>query len=330
MDQKKKRIEQLFRIKNNTEFESLALQIFRYQVAHNEIYKSYIKALKIEIKKISSISEIPFLPIQLFKNHEVVCGKFVPEMIFESSGTTGLNTSKHIISDLSVYQKSFIKSFNKFYGDIGQYCILGLLPSYLERNNSSLVYMVNELIKRSNLPQSGFYRDNYEALISVINSKELSDQPIILIGVSFALLDVVENYKLNNPNIIVMETGGMKGKRKELTREELHQDLKKGFNVNAIHSEYGMTEILSQAYSTGEGIFYTPNWMRILIRDTNDPFCNVDNGISGGINIIDLANINSCSFIMTQDLGRLYNDGSFEVLGRFDSSDIRGCNLLLG
>lgn len=329
MDQKKKLIEQLFKINNNAKFERLALQIFRYQVAHNKIYRSYIKALKIDIENISGINEIPFLPIQLFKNQEVMCGEFVPEMVFESSGTSGLNTSKHIISDLSIYQNSFIKSFNTFYGDIGKYCILGLLPSYLERNNSSLVYMVNELIKRSNFPQSGFYRDNYEALISVINSEKLNDQHIILIGVTYALLDIVENYQLNNPNLIVMETGGMKGKRRELTREELHQKLKKGFNAKSIHSEYGMTEILSQAYSQRDGIFFTPNWMQILIRDINDPFCIVEKGVSGGINIIDLANINSCSFIMTQDLGRQNNDGSFEVLGRFDSSDIRGCNLLV-
>lgn len=329
MDQKKKLIEQLFKINNNAKFERLALQIFRYQVAHNKIYRSYTKALKIDIENISGINEIPFLPIQLFKNHEVMCGEFVPEMVFESSGTSGLNTSKHIISDLSIYQNSFIKSFNTFYGDIGKYCILGLLPSYLERNNSSLVYMVNELIKRSNFPQSGFYRNNYEALISVINSEKLNDQHIILIGVTYALLDIVENYHLNNPNLIVMETGGMKGKRRELTREELHQKLKKGFNAKSIHSEYGMTEILSQAYSQRDGIFFTPNWMQILIRDINDPFCIVKKGVSGGINIIDLANINSCSFIMTQDLGRQNNDGSFEVLGRFDSSDIRGCNLLV-
>lgn len=329
MDQKKKLIEQLFKINNNAKFERLALQIFRYQVAHNKIYRSYSKALKIDIENISGINEIPFLPIQLFKNHEVMCGEFVPEMVFESSGTSGLNTSKHIISDLSIYQNSFIKSFNTFYGDIGKYCILGLLPSYLERNNSSLVYMVNELIKRSNFPQSGFYRNNYEALISVINSEKLNDQHIILIGVTYALLDIVENYQLNNPNLIVMETGGMKGKRRELTREELHQKLKKGFNAKSIHSEYGMTEILSQAYSQRDGIFFTPNWMQILIRDINDPFCIVEKGVSGGINIIDLANINSCSFIMTQDLGRQNNDGSFEVLGRFDSSDIRGCNLLV-
>lgn len=329
MDQKKKLIEQLFKINNNAKFERLALQIFRYQVAHNKIYRSYTKALKIDIENISGINEIPFLPIQLFKNHEVMCGEFVPEMVFESSGTSGLNTSKHIISDLSIYQNSFIKSFNTFYGDIGKYCILGLLPSYLERNNSSLVYMVNELIKRSNFPQSGFYRNNYEALISVINSEKLNDQHIILIGVTYALLDIVENYQLNNPNLIVMETGGMKGKRRELTREELHQKLKKGFNAKSIHSEYGMTEILSQAYSQRDGIFFTPNWMQILIRDINDPFCIVEKGVSGGINIIDLANINSCSFIMTQDLGRQNNDGSFEVLGRFDSSDIRGCNLLV-
>lgn len=329
MDQKKKLIEQLFKINNNAKFERLALQIFRYQVAHNKIYRSYTKALKIDIENISGINEIPFLPIQLFKNHEVMCGEFVPEMVFESSGTSGLNTSKHIISDLSIYQNSFIKSFNTFYGDIGKYCILGLLPSYLERNNSSLVYMVNELIKRSNFPQSGFYRNNYEALISVINSEKLNDQHIILIGVTYALLDIVENYHLNNPNLIVMETGGMKGKRRELTREELHQKLKKGFNAKSIHSEYGMTEILSQAYSQRDGIFFTPNWMQILIRDINDPFCIVEKGVSGGINIIDLANINSCSFIMTQDLGRQNNDGSFEVLGRFDSSDIRGCNLLV-
>lgn len=329
MDQKKKLIEQLFKINNNAKFERLALQIFRYQVAHNKIYSSYTKALKIDIENISGINEIPFLPIQLFKNHEVMCGEFVPEMVFESSGTSGLNTSKHIISDLSIYQNSFIKSFNTFYGDIGKYCILGLLPSYLERNNSSLVYMVNELIKRSNFPQSGFYRNNYEALISVINSEKLNDQHIILIGVTYALLDIVENYHLNNPNLIVMETGGMKGKRRELTREELHQKLKKGFNAKSIHSEYGMTEILSQAYSQRDGIFFTPNWMQILIRDINDPFCIVEKGVSGGINIIDLANINSCSFIMTQDLGRQNNDGSFEVLGRFDSSDIRGCNLLV-
>ncbi len=320
----------VFKIRNDREFENLALKIFNFQFQNNEIYKLYIEKLNLDISKIKNLKDIPFLPIEFFKSHKIINSTKAAEEIFTSSGTTGNKQSKHFVTDVEIYLKSFLKGFSYFYGEVSDYCILALLPSYLDRDGSSLVYMVNEMIIKSKQPESGFYLNNHRELVEMIHSEKLKDKKILLIGVSFALLDLIEQYTIKHPHLIVMETGGMKGRRKELIREELHVILKKGFNVAAIHSEYGMTELLSQAYSKGNGIFNTPPWMKILIRDANDPFQIVENGRTGGINVIDLANINSCSFIMTQDLGRMTNRNSFEVLGRYDTSDIRGCNLLIG
>ncbi|PKP35621.1 MAG: acyl transferase [Bacteroidetes bacterium HGW-Bacteroidetes-17] len=319
----------IFKIRKEREFEDLALQIFKYQFQNNEVYQMYIETLGLDITKIREIKDIPFLPIDFFKTHMVVSSTQIPEQIFTSSGTGGSLQSKHFVTDIEVYFQSFLKGFSHHYGEVNNYCLLALLPSYLEREGSSLVFMVNELIKQSNHAESGFYLDNHAELIEMLNSENLKNKKVLLIGVSYALLDLVENFSVRHPNLIVMETGGMKGRRKELIREELHEILKKGFGIDFIHSEYGMTELLSQAYSSGKGIFTTPPWMKILVRDPNDPFQLLENGQSGGINVIDLANLNSCSFIMTQDLGRITNGNRFEVLGRFDSSDIRGCNLLV-
>ena len=252
------------------------------------------------------------------------------EITFTSSGTTGMITSSHYISDVSWYTESFRKAFQLFYGDIQNYTLLALLPSYLEREGSSLIYMTDDLIRQSCNPDSGFFLYNHDELYQLLKKQQQMQKPTLLIGVTFALLDFIENYNLNFPELIVMETGGMKGRRKEMIREELHAQLCKGFGVGAIHSEYGMTELLSQAYSKGKGIFNCPPWMKIITRDTNDPMSRLGHDKTGGINVIDLANSNSCSFIATQDLGRVYADSSFEVLGRFDNSDIRGCNLLVG
>ena len=319
----------IFNIKNETNFEQLTLEVFRFQFENNTIYRSFCDLLNIYHTDVKSIKEIPFLPIQFFKSHKVICNSFKEETIFSSSGTTGQTTSKHYVSNLTLYKESFLKGFNHFYGKIEDYTILALLPSYLEREGSSLIYMVEDLIKRSNSEKSGFYLNNLEDLRKVITEQENSNKKTLLIGVSFALLDLVENYQFQLKNTIVMETGGMKGRRKELIRSELHELLKKGFGVNKIHSEYGMTELLSQAYSIGNGIFKCPTWMRILTRDTEDALTILDSPQTGGINVIDLANLYSCSFIATQDLGKVYPDNSFEILGRFDTSDIRGCNLMV-
>lgn len=306
------------------------MAIFRYQAVENEVYCQYIKALKVNVDKITEPEQIPFLPIEFFKTHEIITIPIaIGSKIFTSSGTTGSIQSKHYVNDIRIYEKSYRKGFEHFYGNIEEYCILALLPSYLEREGSSLIYMMDDLIKKSKHPQSGFYLNNYDELL--LKLKQLQGQKTLLVGVTYALLDLVEllgsgDYK----NLIIMETGGMKGKREELVREELHERLCKGFGVDVIHSEYGMTELLSQAYSKGNGVFDCPPWMKILIRDTNDPFTILPHNKTGGINVIDLANINSCSFIATQDLGRSLLDNSFEVLGRFDNSDIRGCNLLVG
>ncbi|WP_411893253.1 acyl transferase [Winogradskyella sp. A2] len=319
----------IFNIKTNEEFESIALQVFKFQFENNPVYRSFCDLLYKHPSDIKKVKEIPFLPIQFFKSHEVLSSTKPPQKIFTSSGTTGNVTSKHHVTDLKIYETSFIKSFTHFYGEISDYAVLGLLPSYLEREGSSLVYMVNDLIKKSKRPKSGFYLNNLGKLAETIEILESKNQKTLLIGVSFALLDLVEYYKFNLNNTIVMETGGMKGRRKEMIRNELHSILKAGFGVDEIHSEYGMTELLSQAYSGGNGIFECPPWMKILTRDTEDALTLQKPNKSGGINIIDLANINSCSFIATQDLGRVYENGQFEIIGRFDNSDIRGCNLMV-
>jgi len=307
----------------------MALKVFRFQYENNLVYNTFCKLLNKDKTNVKSLEQIPFLPIQFFKSHKVVSNNLSEEVIFTSSGTTGSNTSKHYVTDLELYKNSFSIAFSQFYGNIEDYTILALLPSYLERQDSSLIYMVEDLINKSNNLDSGFYLDNYNDLINKLEELDSSGQNILLIGVTYALLDLIEIKSFNLKNTIVMETGGMKGKRKEIIREELHEILCNGFGVSSIHSEYGMTELLSQAYSLGDGVFECPPWMQILIRDTEDPFTYLSNGKTGGINVIDLANINSCSFIATQDLGKKNPNHSFEVLGRFDNSDIRGCNLMV-
>ena len=318
----------IFSIKSSEDFERLAIEIFRYQYENTKVYRQFCDLLKVVPASVKKIENIPFLPIEFFKSHRVISKSVSETIIFTSSGTTGSITSKHYVSDLSLYEKSFLKAFELIYGNPSQYAILALLPSYIERGGSSLVYMADSLIKTSDIEHSGFYLKDTNALIEKLNFLEKTNQKTILLGVSYALLDLTEKQNFKLKNTIVMETGGMKGKRKELVKDELHSILQNGFGVDRIHSEYGMTELLSQAYSKGEGFFYAPPWMKILTRDTEDALSFVE-GKTGGINVIDLANIYSCSFIATQDLGRTGEDGSFEVLGRFDASDIRGCNLMV-
>jgi phenylacetate-coenzyme A ligase PaaK-like adenylate-forming protein len=319
----------IFNISNQKQFEKVALKVFRHQYENNTVYQEFCRFLKIDKASVKSLQQIPFLPIQFFKSHKVVSNTNTVQETFTSSGTTGTITSKHHVTDLSLYEDSYRKGFAEFYGNIEDYVVLALLPSYLEREGSSLIYMANDLIKLSNNSESGFYLHNYNELIKKLIRLDSEGHTILLIGVTYALLDLIETQKFKLTNTIIMETGGMKGKRKEMIREELHQELCDGFGVNMIHSEYGMTELLSQAYSLGNGVFECPNWMQILIRDTEDALTYIENGKTGGMNVIDLANINSCSFIATQDLGKKYDNNSFEVLGRFDNSDIRGCNLMV-
>ena len=319
----------LFSISNQKQFEKIALKTFRYQYENNLVYQEFCDLLHTNVQKVKTLQQIPFLPIQFFKNHTVVSNNEAPQAIFTSSGTTGMTTSQHLVTDVSLYEESYRRGFSQFYGNIENYVVLTLLPSYLEREGSSLIYMVEDLIQLSNQPESGFYLNNHDELIEKLIELDSLGQNVILIGVTYALLDLIEKRKFQLQNTIIMETGGMKGKRKEMIREELHQQLCAGFGVASIHSEYGMTELLSQAYSLGEGIFECPSWMQILIRDTEDALSYITNGKTGGINVIDLANRNSCAFIATQDLGKKYANGTFEVLGRFDNSDIRGCNLMV-
>ena len=326
----------IFTISSQKQFEKIALKVFRFQYENNLVYQEFCDFLNTDVQKVKSLEQIPFLPIQFFKSHEVVSSTDAIQDVFASSGTSGMITSKHLVTDTSLYEQSYRTAFSQFYGNIEDYAILALLPSYLERSGSSLIYMVKDLIELSNNEDSGFYLNNYDELIAKLVSLDNAGKNVILIGVTYALLDLVEKQKFQLKNTLIMETGGMKGKRKEMIREELHEILCNGFGVQNIHSEYGMTELLSQAYSLGNGIFECPSWMQILIRDTEDALKYVENGKTGGINVIDLANINSCSFIATQDLGKKYSHqpagrqaGSFEVLGRFDNSDIRGCNLMV-
>lgn len=319
----------IFTISSQKQFEKIALKVFRHQYENNKVYNNFCKLLNTDVGRVKSIQQIPFLPIQFFKSHEVVSNNDPVQATFSSSGTTGMITSKHLVTNVSIYEESYRKGFADFYGNIEDYVVLALLPSYLERDGSSLIYMVEDLIKLSNRPESGFYLHNHDELIKNLIDLDNAGQNVILIGVTYALLDLIEKQKFQLKNTIIMETGGMKGKRKEMIREELHEQLCAGFGVTAIHSEYGMTELLSQAYSLGEGIFECPSWIQILLRDTEDALSYVGTGKTGGINVIDLANINSCSFIATQDLGKKYANNSFEVLGRFDNSDIRGCNLMV-
>lgn len=320
----------IFNISSNADFGETALEIFNYQYNNNALYHNFIKCLGKDSSKIKTPYKIPFLPVEFFRNHKIISGDLPVEMIFKSSGTTGITPGKHFVNDLGLYEESFLKSFRLFYGEPEEYLIAALLPSNTEIEGSSLVYMADNLIKRSKNPHSGFYKSNIKDLILTIGKAKKEKQKVLLLGVSFALLDLAEIQSPDLSGVIVMETGGMKGRKKELTRSELHSILKEKLNVLSIHSEYGMTELMSQAYSKGDGIFYCPPWMKIIIRDLQDPLTLYNEPArTGGINIIDLANINSCSFIATGDLGMLHEDGGFEVLGRFDNSDIRGCNLLV-
>ena len=314
-----------------TNFEEKALAVFRFQALHLPIYKQYIALLKIDISSIHSIHQIPFLPISFFKSTKIYISKneenHIPSLVFNSSGTTGQIPSKHFVTDPTIYETSFLKTFQSFFGDVRQYCILGLLPSYIERGNSSLVYMVNQLIKKSEHSSSNFYLDNQEALYQVILKLEEQKQPTLLFGVTYALIDFAEKYPMSLNYVKIIETGGMKGRREELTRKEVHALLKNAFSIPHIFSEYGMTELLSQAYSLQNGIYEAPNWLRVLVRELSDPLTIKSIG-KGAINIIDLANLYSCSFIATDDYGEVFENHSFEINGRIEQSEIRGCSLL--
>ncbi|RFS25071.1 acyl transferase [Chitinophaga silvatica] len=311
------------------DLESVALELFQYQYQENAIYQAYVNALNIRPENVRSLLEIPFLPIQFFKSHTVVCGQFEPELIFESSGTTQTVNSRHLVKEADIYTRSFMTTFEQMYGSVTDYVIVGLLPSYLERQHSSLVKMVQEMVVLSNQPESGFYLYEHEALFQQLKELEKRKQKTLLIGVTFGLLDFAEKYELKLEHTIVMETGGMKGRREEWTRQEVHEYLTERLGVQVIHSEYGMTELLSQAYSMGNGLFETPSWMKVLLRDENDPFQLSDRAGAGVINVIDLANIYSCAFIATDDIGKMHADGRFEVLGRLDNSALRGCSLMV-
>ena len=319
----------IFNIQSEQEFKEVALRVFKHQFENNDVYRSFCDLLYKNPSDVKEIQDIPFLPIQFFKSHNILSSKENVIKTFTSSGTTGSIPSKHRVTDLSWYHESFRKGFQFFYGDVKDYNILALLPSYLEREGSSLIYMVDDLIQQTNKPTSGFYMHNLSELSSTLKELDAKGEKTLLIGVTFALLDLIEKETFQLNNTLIMETGGMKGRRKELVREQLHKILSKGFGVNKIHSEYGMTELLSQGYSIGGGVFKCPPWMRVLARDTEDALTTLDTQQTGGINIIDLANYNSCSFVATQDLGKVGEDGTFQVLGRFDHSDIRGCNLLV-
>ncbi len=321
--------DEIFNIKDKEEFERLALEAFHFQMNKNAVYKKFVSHLSVEPSSIKQVEKIPFLPIQFFKSHHVYASSKKEEIVFTSSGTTGMVTSKHPVAGVSIYERSFNKAFELFYGNPADYCILALLPSYLEREGSSLVYMALNFIEKSKNNGSGFYLSNINELKTAISALKQRKQKTILLGVSYALMDLADSDCELNEDFIVMETGGMKGKRKELLKEELHSYLAERFKISKIHSEYGMTELLSQAYSSGDGIYQCPPWMQVSTREVNDPFSKTKVNKSGGINVIDLANFYSCPFIATQDLGRILPNGDFEIIGRFDNSDIRGCNLLV-
>ena len=315
----------LFKLNSTYNFNQKAIEIFNFQYNNNSVYSQYCKLINVNAKSIKKIKDIPFLPIQFFKNYTVSSYNKHTHS-FKSSGTGG-KRSVHHIKDINIYIESFTQCFEENFGSINNTVFLGLLPSYIEQGNSSLIYMVDYLIQKSNRKESGFYLNDYKKLYDLILKLEKSEKKIILIGVSYALLDFIENFSLNTENLIIIETGGMKGRRKEITREELHDKLKKGFNSNNIKSEYGMTELLSQAYSNTNGIFKSPSWLKVLARDINNPLSVKLQG-KGALNFIDLANINSCSFIASDDIGEVYQDSSFKVLGRLSNSEIRGCNLM--
>ena len=319
----------IFNIQTPEDFKQVAFSVFRHQFENNKVYRSFCDLLYIHPSDVHTLEDIPFLPIEFFKSKKIISSLEEVQEVFTSSGTTGSVTSKHYVTDIEFYKESYLKGFAHFYGNIEDYAVLALLPNYLERKGSSLVYMVADLIQRSKNKKSGFYLNNIEELARKLIKIDQKGQKTLLIGVSFALMDLIEKCQFELKNTIIMETGGMKGRRKELVRNELHALLQQGFGVKNIHSEYGMTELLSQGYSNGNGVFETPPWMKVITRDPEDALSIQKNGKTGGINIIDLANYNSCAFIATQDLGKVHQNGTFEIIGRFDNSDIRGCNLLV-
>lgn len=318
--------DEVFAISNEKAFQQIALAVYRFQFSANSVYGDYCRTLGKTPEHVGSVSGIPFLPIQFFKSHAVKSGAFEPATVFQSSGTTGTTSSRHFVKDLGLYEQSFLAGFERFYGKPEAYCVLGLLPSYLEQGASSLVYMVDKLIQKSGHPLSGFYLYDHERLKETLEKLETAEHKTILFGVSYALLDFAERFQLPLRHTILLETGGMKGRKKELLKTELYAELEKAFSLSEVHSEYGMTELLSQAYAIN-GRYRCPPWMKVLLRDETDPF-SIGHS-SGAINVIDLANLWSCSFIATEDLGRLHTDGSFEVLGRLDNTDIRGCSQLV-
>ncbi|MFA7081991.1 MAG: acyltransferase [Bacteroidales bacterium] len=325
----KELINRIFSIKNEIEFEELALKVFNFQYENNKVYNLWCNLMKATPSEVKSISQIPFIPISFFKTHDVISFEKEESIhFFKSSGTTGLQTSKHYIYDLEIYERSFVKCFEEFYSNVEDYCFIALLPNYLEQGNSSLVYMIDNLIKKSKYKESGFYNDSLEGVIQKLKELEQKNIKTILFGVTYALLDLIEIEKLSLKNTIVFETGGMKGRRKEIIRNSLHEILCEGFSLKSIASEYGMSELFSQAYSKSDGIFFCPQHMKVIIRDTYDPLSYIGNMKTGGINVIDLANIYSCSFIETEDLGKTFSDNSFELLGRIDNTTTRGCNLM--
>ena len=322
--------EEIFKVTDAQSFEKVALEIFRFQAAECPVYREYINLLDIDIEGIGDIFSIPFMPVSFFRDHAVMTGGGEPERIFLSSGTAEMRQSRHMVKELALYDESLERAFRIFYGDPSGYAIMGLLPSYLEREGSSLIYMVKRLMTLSGNENGGFFLDDYAGLLRSIEKSRAAGFKVLLIGVTFALLDLAERCPGNLGDVIIMETGGMKGRRREMIREEVHEIIRKAFGVTTVHSEYGMTELLSQAYSRGGGLFRTPSWMQVLIRDSHDPTSHsVAAGAVGGISVIDLANIWSCSFIATADLGRMHEEGLFEVQGRFDEADLRGCNLLV-
>lgn len=310
-------------------FEQLALEVFHYQARHCAVYRQFLSYYQTDISRIQQITAIPFMPVEVFRHHTVISDGKVPQLVFESSTTTGDIPAKHAVADRDIYHESLLKGFSSRYGHPSQYAMLALLPSYLERGHSSLVHMVQQLMEASAHPANGFYLYDHEALALQLAALENKGQPTLLIGVTYALLDFAAQYPMPLKHTIVMETGGMKGRRKEMIREEVHQQLTAAFGVPEIHSEYGMTELLSQAYSTGSGRYTTPPWMRVLVRDAYDPMDYLPTGSTGQLNIIDLANLYSCSFLSTSDLGQLHADGTFSVIGRQDISQVRGCNLMM-
>lgn len=322
-------LKNIFNVSDDQDFLKCSLDVFNFQYCNNLTYRKFVDGCKISPAEVDSLIKIPFLPIDFYRSLVVKTNDFLEEKVFTSSGTTGELVSKHFVRDLSVYENSFLLSFEKFYGIPEKYVFLALLPSYLERTGSSLIYMIDKLINLSGESRSGFFLYDHEKLRNLLLELKKEEKNVILIGVTYALLDFAKEYQMDFPELIVMETGGMKGKRKEMVRDEVHQILMPAFNVGSIHSEYGMTELLSQAYSKDNGVFNCPQWMKVLIRDMYDPFQYCKVGATGGINVIDLANLDSCSFIATQDLGKASGEYSFEIVGRYDTSDIRGCNLMI-